>query len=463
MVRRRRFASLPHHTETVLPARRIALVCVTPRPDTDELGHLELPSYGVRRVQAAVVGDPENPDHVVRLIDLGRNDAAAYVREILAFEPEIVGFSIYVWSSETLVSVAREIRRRRPGCLIVFGGPSARAALFDLDYYKYPANYLDAVVEGDGEVVFREIAALRDLTPAAVRGVAGVTMPTRDGWFRAPRRAEGLDIDHIQSPFQLGLMQPGAVAYLETYRGCPMSCRFCEWGASEQSRAVFSCDYIAREMEAFDRLRAPAVFLLDAGLNLNMRAFRNLREANRRTGFLKKTLFWAEIYPSVIRDEHFEFLREIGPAYLGVGMQSMDPAVLKLHQRPNDSPRFDQAVRDLAAVTNIELQIIFGLPGDTPEGFRRTLDYALSLPASVRAYHCLVLPDALMTRALPGWNMVFDPRDLAMRSCLGWSTEAINAMRAELNRRALGLGGKVGRFWWSFPRRMAPNVRAVPA
>ena len=84
-------------------------------------------------------------------------------------------------------------------------------------------------------------------------------------------------------------------------------------------------------------------------------------------------------------------------------MQSMDQAVLKLHQRPSDSPRFEQAVRDLAAVTNIELQIIFGLPGDTPEGFRRTLDYALSLPASVRAYHCLVLPDALMTRGLPDW------------------------------------------------------------
>ena len=37
----------------------------------------------------------------------------------------------------------------------------------------------------------------------------------------------------------------------------------------------------------------------------------------------------------------------------------------------------------LAAVTNIELQIIFGLPGDTPAGFRDTLDYALSLPAAV--------------------------------------------------------------------------------
>ncbi len=258
-------------------------------------------------------------------------------------------------------------------------------------------------------------------------------------------------------------MPEGAVAYLETYRGCPMSCRFCEWGTTDNVKAVFSTDYIGRELREFERLEAPAVFLLDAGLNLNIRAFRNLREANRRSGFLMKTLFWAEIYPSVVRDEHFEFLREIGPTYLGVGMQSMDQAVLKLHQRPSDSPRFEQAVRDLAAVTSIELQIIFGLPGDTPAGFRRTLEYALSLPAAVRVYHCLVLPDALMTRGLSDWDMRFDPRNLAMVSCKGWSEDAITDMRSELDRRAGAIGGKRGRYWWSFPRPQPPGTMAVPA
>ena len=448
---------------TDLTARRIALVCLTPRPDTDELGNLQLPSYGIRRIQAAVVGDSRHPGHKVRLIDLGRDDVTAYVDEILAFEPELVGFSIYVWSTVTLVAVARAIKRRRPGCIIVFGGPSARTALFDLDYYDGAGSYLDAVVEGDGEAIFRDVAALGELSRDSLQSVPGLTLPANTGWVRTARRPAAVVLDHLPSPFQLGLMPQGVVAYLETYRGCPMSCRFCEWGTSEQGKAVFSADYIADELRTFDRLQPPAVFLLDAGLNLNIRGFRHLREANRRTGFLKKTLFWAEIYPSVIRDEHFEFLSEIGPAYLGVGMQSMDQAVLKLHQRPSDSPRFEQAVRDLAAITNIELQIIFGLPGDTPEGFRRTLDYALSLPASVRVYHCLVLPDALMTRGLPDWNIRFEPRNLALTSCLGWSEGAIAAMRGELDRRAGAYRGKQGRYWWSFPRPQPAGVMATPA
>lgn len=431
--------------------RRIALACLTPRTDGDELSNLVLPSYGVRRVQAAVAGDILRPYHVVRLFDRGHADIAAYVREILSFEPDILGLSIYVWSTECMIAVAREIKRRRPGCLIVFGGPSARSAVFDLPPYRGAAGYLDALVEGDGEFIMRDIGRMPELTRTELGRIGGLTLPDGDGWRRTPRSAEPSDLDRMPSPFQLGLMPPRSVAYLETFRGCPLSCRFCEWGAHDREQGVFSADYIARELRGFARAEAPAMFLVDAGLNLNMHAFRNLRQAATDTGVMRNIELWAEIYPSAVREEHLQFLRDIGPTYLGVGLQSMDPAVLKLHQRHADTARFEATVRRLAEVTSIELQIIMGLPGDTPDGFRRTLDYALSLPAAVRAYHCLVLPDALMTRGLPDWNMVYDDENLAMASCLGWSADDILAMREELTRRVAIAGGRGGDFWWSFP------------
>ena len=109
------------------------------------------------------------------------------------------------------------------------------------------------------------------------------------------------------------------------------------------------------------------------------------------------------------------------------------------------------------------------MPGDTPEGFRRTLDYALSLPAAVRAYHCLVLPDALMTRGLPDWDMRFDPRNLAMTSCLGWSEDAIAGMRDELDRRVAPAAERLGSIGGHFRVRYRParsrsrRDRAFPA
>ncbi len=443
--------------------RRIALACLTPRTDGDEHGGLALPSYGIRRIQAAVVGDMLRPDHVVRLFERAVPDVAGYVADILAFEPDILGLSIYVWSTDCMVAVARAVKQRRPQCLIVFGGPSARSAVFDLAYYRDPNTYMDVMVEGDGELIFRDIARLGTLTRSALDGIGGLTFPEGEGWRRTVRPNLAPALDLMPSAFQLGLMPPGSIAYLETFRGCPLSCRFCEWGVMDKEQGVFSSAYIARELRAFRRAEAPAIFLLDAGLNLNAKAFRNLREAATETGAMAEIELWAEIYPASIRPEHLEFLQEIGPTYLGVGMQSMDPAVLKLHQRQGDGPRFEESVRRLAAVTTVELQIIMGLPGDTPAGFRRTLEYALSLPVSIRAYHCLVLPDALMTRGLPQFQMVFDPRTLAMESCLGWSRDDILSMRQELSQRAALAGGRVGTWWWSFPRPRGVAVERDPA
>ncbi len=426
---------------------------MTPAPDTNELGDLNLPSYGIRRILAAVLADPDLARAKTALVDIRRPDVDAYVEALAAFEPDLIGFSIYVWSTPCLVEVARRMKKLHPDCTIVFGGPSARTALFDLAPYAPAQAYLDALVSMEGEAIFREIARLPELSRAGLRTVAGLHLPVAGTWVQTAHRAPTAELDAIASPFQLGLMPAGSVAYLETYRGCPLSCRFCEWGASETSRAVFSADYIERELEAFGRQGAPSVFLLDAGLNLNARGFRNLLEAESRVGFLKSTSFWAEIYPTHIQDEHLEFLSRVGTSYLGVGLQSLDPAVLKLHDRPFNQARFEAAMQRLASVATAELQIIFALPGDSPEGFRRTLEYARSFPVAVRAYHCLVLPDALMSRGRPGWDMRYDPSTLAMRSCLGWSEEEILATRAELDRATRQSGGKSGAYWWSFPRR----------
>jgi len=434
-----------------MSARRIALVCMTPVPDTDEHGPLRLPSYGIHRILAATMADPNLSNAKVSLVDVGRPDVDAYMSAIEHVNPDLIGFSIYVWSTPCLVEVARRVKAQRPETLIVFGGPSARTALFDLPTYAPAGSYLDAVVSVDGEAIFPEIARLPVLTRDGLSAVPGISIPNGIGWKPTAHRPPMASLDDIPSPFQLGLMPEQSVAYLETYRGCPLGCRFCEWGAKETSRAVFSTDYIARELEAFAQHGAPAVFLLDAGLNLNAQGFRNLVAADARVGMLRSTKFWAEIYPTLVRDEHLEFLSRVGASYLGVGLQSLDERVLALHDRPFDRGRFERNMAALASVTTPELQIIFGLPGDSPEGFRQTLDYARAFGVAVRAYHCLVLPDALMTRGRPEWRMEYDPATLAMIECDGWTREDITAMREELARETRKAGGHSGNYWWSFP------------
>ncbi len=438
--------------------RRIALICATPDIDGDELGPLKMPSYGIRRIEAAVRADPRMSDADIRLIDLQKLSQKERLDTLLEFDPDLLGFSIYVWSAPDLIDIARNFKTQNPQCCVVFGGPSARTAFFDLPPYAQPADYLDAVCEGDGEHLFCDIAC-SDLSRTALGAIPGLALPVGDKWIRTGP-AEPVTLTDLPSPFQMDLMPQNSVAYLETFRGCPLSCRFCEWGVNKDLKSVFSTEYLVKELAAFQQHAAPAVFLLDAGLNLNGRAFRSLAAAHKEQPFLRNAEFWAEVYPASIKPEHLEFLEDVGTSYLGVGLQSKDEQVLKTLDRPQNGAKFDASTRRLAEVADVEVQIIFGLPGDTPDGFMATLQYALSLPVDVRAYHCLVLPDALLTPSRAEWNLRFDPKSLAMISNSTWSRDDIAAMRRTLSALAPAYDGKSGDFWWSFLNRSPARISA---
>ena len=292
--------------------------------------------------------------------------------------------------------------------------------------------------------------------------MAGLDLPSPSGWTHTGPRPPLLQLDAISSPFQLGLMPGRSVAYLETFRGCPLSCTFCEWGASDGAKAVFSTDYLVRELESFAELEAPAVFLLDAGLNLNARGFRNLCAAEAQVGFLKSIKFWCEIYPTLVKDEHLDFLAAIGPSYLGVGLQSLDQDVLDAH----DARLIAIASRPTFPNSRSSPTWSSRSSSVCPERLRRASGGRWNTLARSRwefgrttAWCC---PTRSMLRGRPEWNIQFDPLNLNMISCLGWTPEDFQEMRGDLTREALDCGGAAGEFWWFFPPGHEAARRTLP-
>jgi hypothetical protein len=157
------------------------------------------------------------------------------------------------------------------------------------------------------------------------------------------------------------------------------------------------------------------------------------------------------VYPAKVRSEHVAFLEGVGKALVGVGLQSFDNAVLAKVERSYDEARFEDTLAQLVQVADVAVEIIMGLPGDTPESFRRTFERARTLPCALRVYHCVVLPSALMVRAPASYAMVYDPVWLKMRSCLGWSEQALADECAFVTRRAQEERGRAGEFFWVFP------------
>lgn len=433
--------------------RKVAMLCLDPVPvHRDRLPF----NYAVRRVQAHLL-ESGLDDLEVHLVESRSPNVDDFVARLEEINPDVIGASVYVWSFPILLEVAERIKERRPDTTIVFGGPSARPSMFNRAPFYDRRFAVDALALGEGEEIFIEVVELEDRSADSLAKLSGLALPTANGWNRTRATARISDLDKLASPYVLGLNESNVTAHIESFRGCPLSCSFCQWGDLGNSSPIFSKEYLKRDFELMQSMNLTIGTVVDAALNLNPRAFRNLAAAARESGLTKTMALSFEVYPSHLSEEHVAFLSECEAGVeIGLGLQSYDKDVLKRMQRPFDEKRFEHVARLLDSIgCNVALEIIMGLPGDNPDSFLRTLERAQNLPCELRIFHCLVLPDALMDRA-PAWaDMKFDPHTLAMQSCAGWSERDINDMVERLDKmRQFETFGEMA-WHWQLPSRVA--------
>ena len=430
--------------------RRVALLARY--PDRDRAMPQFISNHGLRMVEATLRSAP--PDGLeLEVWDLHGGSVEEVARELIDFDPDVAGFSTYLWSFPFFVEVARLLKEDDPSRLVVFGGPSARPSMMQQAPFRQAESWVDVLVINDGEQTFQEIVAAPDRSAQALGRVPGLALPSLQGlsggWFEtAPRPLA--DLNELPSPYEMDLVQADGLAVLQTYRGCPFTCSFCEWGTLESPKRVRGVAELEREFEGMARQPVQGALLVDAGLNLNVNGFRNLREAADRHGFFEHRSLICEVYPAKVRPEHLAFLGSVGQALVGIGLQSFDNKVLAHVERSYDEARFEQTLYDLKAVAGVAIEIILGLPGDTPENFRNSFERARALPCALRVYHCVVLPSALMVRSPAEYVLDYDPVTLKMRSCLGWSEHTLREECEFVTRCAQADRGWIGQFFWVF-------------
>ncbi len=374
-------------------------------------------SLGSRRMEAAVAGGPLDSEVDIRVFEWEAGDIDAMVAQVEAYDPQLIGLSAYMWSLPTLLAAAQALKRRDPRRVVVAGGPSARPAMLAHAPFQPFVPSIDALCISEGEPAFTGlIRALLDGTPLSA--LPGFALPTPGGGWSKTAEAEPADLNELPSAYTLGRARTG-VGYIETYRGCPLSCAFCEWGVISAKRPPLSADNIVADFEALEAMDCGAVFIVDAALNLNAQAFRNLREAEDRTGFFSRRPMHCEVYPGRVTDDHLAFLDGLS-ATVGLGLQSIHADVLSDVDRPFKEKGLRDSVERLASVCDVWVELILGLPGDSLDGFRATLDALADLPVRTRVFHCLALPDGLMTRAKPEDRLDYDPISLEVWACRGW-------------------------------------------
>lgn len=360
----------------------LVAIHLEPSPRAVPLGPAMLASV-VRRAFPEVIQ--------VRILDLFlQQSAEACADQILVSSPDWVGFSIYVWNHALSREIARILRARNPSILLFAGGSEATADPKGM----LADGFLDLVLPGEGEELI--VAVLGSL----LQGIALADIR------RGIRPSSVKDLGTLSSPYLDGTLDPAAYSGMlwELSRGCPFRCDFCfESRGTEGTRRV-PLERVRAELLHFVACGVSQVFVLDPTFNFDKRQAKDILRLIAAEA--PAIHFSFELRSEFIDAELAQLFASIHCS-LQIGLQSADDAVLRQISRSIDREDFEAKVLLLhQAGAPYGFDLIYGLPGDTLEGFHASLDFALSLaPNHLDIFPLSVLPGTRLHETAPGLGL----------------------------------------------------------
>jgi radical SAM superfamily enzyme YgiQ (UPF0313 family) len=132
------------------------------------------------------------------------------------------------------------------------------------------------------------------------------------------------------------------IGLLETNRGCPFSCTFCDWGSATQARVyTFDLDRLYREADWFADHKIEYIFCCDANYGMlprDLEIARYMAETKKRLGY-PHALSVQNTKNATERSYQVQkILSEAGMNKgVTIALQSVDPMTLKSIKRSNIS------------------------------------------------------------------------------------------------------------------------------
>ncbi len=292
------------------------------------------------------------------------------VAEIFKINPDMVGFSTYIWNIEMTMEICRILKVVLPDIKILLGGPEVS---YDSVEVLQKNSFIDYIIYGEGEDSFRELIESKDLCD--IKGL--VFRNERNEIVINPPRGLLKNLDNIPSPYDnVGDEFKNRIVYYESSRGCPFNCEFCLSSTIKGVR-YFTIDRVKNDLKNLILGGVSQVKFVDRTFNANKEYSREIMEFIMEIN-PDEINFHFEVTAHLIDDETMEFLKtpKEGLFQFEIGVQSTNPRTIDAIGRVTDFERLKYVTNTIKSYKNIHqhLDLIVGLPYEDYNSFRNSFN-----------------------------------------------------------------------------------------
>ena len=296
------------------------------------------------------------------------------VERLLALQPRIVGFGVYIWNAVKTLEAVRLLKSVAPEVTVIVGGPEVSFDIYDQPLCK-EADY---VVTGQADQSFAELC----------RSILAGDAPAVNVVSSLP-----VDLASLASPYPYYTKADlrHRLVYVEASRGCPFKCEFC-LSSLDKTATPFPLDAFLADMKSLLERGAQHFKFVDRTFNLKVDTCIAILDfflqylpggTNYRDGEDQPLFLHFELIPDRLPERLKEKLLEFpdGVLQFEIGIQSFNPEVQQLISRRQDMQKTLANISWLREHTSahIHADLIFGLPGESLQSFARGFNQLVNL------------------------------------------------------------------------------------
>ena len=322
---------------------------------------------------------------------------------------DILCMTNYAWNQELNDIIAKRFKTKNINGIVVYGGPNVPKFFNDIVEFVESRFYVDYFFTGPGEKTFELFLIegfIRNKNGAYCQNTYDTFDHTAIDYNKLqlkpeeyPKPIQSKIYDHIFNNKKYNNIG----VPLESTRGCPYSCSFCDWGGQSNSKIVkFDTNDVLNEIGSalkYDSVKY--IELCDANYGIYERDIEIIKYIAKNKNKVHSVIFSGVAKNGTKHiDEIDSVMNKNFPLVLNetkVSLQTLSEDVLKLNKRSNIST--EKLLKQLhSSTTPVKTaELIMGLPGETGKSWEETIFKTAGIGfTSLKIHRLFLSPNILL-------------------------------------------------------------------